>query len=1054
MKFPSVPLAAALFTLALPAAAEIIGVESFDYPNGALAGKDGGTFWDYQNTPPAGRFDTASTWINLNGTPNVTSGQLVTSGNGAVRRAYNGSTETTGAISDANVAKTVFYKVNVTTGPSVGAGDYFGISSMEGSAERFYFGKRGVGANWGVEQVGESGTNGGTNILANTTYTVVAQIDLPGNRIRLYVNPNLSATQSANTPTANQAYTGTAASTAVRFAAGTAVTWDNLVVATTWEELQVTVVTKLGDEDEGVFSLETPSDISLREAVNYSPNGSLIIFAPGLSGQTIALGGAQLGIDKALTIDASGLPGGLTVDANHTSRHFDVLFGKSLTLRGLTLTGGNAGSGGSITNVGTLTLTKCTLTGNSASGGGGAITNIGNLKLTHCTLTGNFTSGTGGAIYDEFGTLSLNHCTLSGNRASHGGALYLEENSLTLHNTIIAGNAAPLAPDVRDDGFSSGAITGVNLLGELAGSTLTAGATIFTGDAKLSPLGHFGGPVQTLHPLVGSPAIDAADSDDPGGTDARGFARFVDGDANFSTLLDIGAVEAGFVRTVTTTVDENNGAGGTGLSLREAFTFSTAPGDRIRFSENAFPATITLGSALTIPTTSGLFIDASNLSTPVTISGNNASRVFNIPATATVATHSLKIVNGKALNKTNGSAGENGGGILNLGSLSLFSSTVSSNAAGSGGFSFSGGGGGGSGGGIFSTGPLALTACTLSGNTSGTGGAGGGGSDGGDGGDGGGISSSGPLTLTACTLSGNATGDGGGSFNIGGNGGNGGSGGGIVKNDTTPYRLISCTIAGNRTGSGAPGSLSIGSAGAGGGVSGGFTTLENCLFSLNTRGLTTPSDLDTSITYIGANVLSIATANPATGPAPTINATAHLAPLGDYGGPTQTMALRPGSPARNAATGSTRTTDQRGFPLVGAPDIGAYEAGNALFTNFKAFIQETLPATSIPGEYDASFDFDGDGTSNELEWLAGTGVNNPASAFRLSLFTAEGDLKIIFSTITGRTYRLEQSTTLLGGSWSDSGLSPKAGNNALQNFIVTPTTGPPRNFYRVGISQP
>jgi hypothetical protein len=53
-----------------------------------------------------------------------------------------------------------------------------------------------------------------------------------------------------------------------------------------------------------------------------------------------------------------------------------------------------------------------------------------------------------------------------------------------------------------------------------------------------------------------------------------------------------------------------------------------------------------------------------------------------------------------------------------------------------------------------------------------------------------------------------------------------------------------------------------------------------------------------------------------------------LAPLGNYGGPTQTMALLPGSPAINAGkTGANiPTTDQRGEPRVGAPDIGAFES--------------------------------------------------------------------------------------------------------------------------------
>ncbi|MEO5715708.1 MAG: choice-of-anchor Q domain-containing protein [Luteolibacter sp.] len=49
-----------------------------------------------------------------------------------------------------------------------------------------------------------------------------------------------------------------------------------------------------------------------------------------------------------------------------------------------------------------------------------------------------------------------------------------------------------------------------------------------------------------------------------------------------------------------------------------------------------------------------------------------------------------------------------------------------------------------------------------------------------------------------------------------------------------------------------------------------------------------------------------------------------LAPLGEYGGPTRTMPPLPGSPAINAGT-TTLTTDQRGFPRVDTPDIGAVE---------------------------------------------------------------------------------------------------------------------------------
>jgi len=54
-----------------------------------------------------------------------------------------------------------------------------------------------------------------------------------------------------------------------------------------------------------------------------------------------------------------------------------------------------------------------------------------------------------------------------------------------------------------------------------------------------------------------------------------------------------------------------------------------------------------------------------------------------------------------------------------------------------------------------------------------------------------------------------------------------------------------------------------------------------------------------------------------------------LAPLGNYGGPTQTMALLPGSPAIDAGSSAyenSSKTDQRGEPIVGAPDIGAFES--------------------------------------------------------------------------------------------------------------------------------
>jgi hypothetical protein len=80
----------------------------------------------------------------------------------------------------------------------------------------------------------------------------------------------------------------------------------------------------------------------------------------------------------------------------------------------------------------------------------------------------------------------------------------------------------------------------------------------------------------------------------------------------------------------------------------------------------------------------------------VTISGNNASRVFQIDSGVTASLSGLAITGGRA---------SQGGGLYNLGTAMLTNCTVSGNTAG------------GSGGGVFNGGTATLTDCTVSGNT-------------------------------------------------------------------------------------------------------------------------------------------------------------------------------------------------------------------------------------------------------------------------------------------------------------------------------------------------
>ncbi len=87
----------------------------------------------------------------------------------------------------------------------------------------------------------------------------------------------------------------------------------------------------------------------------------------------------------------------------------------------------------------------------------------------------------------------------------------------------------------------------------------------------------------------------------------------------------------------------------------------------------------------------------------------------------------------------------------------------------------------------------------------------------------------------------------------------------------------------------------------------------------------------------------------------------HLMPLGDYGGPTETMLPIPGSPLIDAAQGFP-PTDQRGVARTGIPDIGATEftAEPTDISNDRASVWET--------------DIDADGLAFGIETMLGTDV--------------------------------------------------------------------------------
>jgi CSLREA domain-containing protein len=199
--------------------------------------------------------------------------------------------------------------------------------------------------------------------------------------------------------------------------------------------------------------------VSLREAIagaNAHP-GQTITFDPTVfaSAQTITLSLGQLELSNttgATTI--TSLAAGVTVSAGEAIRVFQVDGGVTASMSGLTITGvhdthvfGDRQGGGGVANYGgTLTLTDCTVSGNSvgASGafaeGGGVFNLSGTVNLINCTLSGNSASS-GAAVYSYKGQLTLTNCAISGNSAYYG-AVKVVYGSTVLTNCTVTDNTA------------------------------------------------------------------------------------------------------------------------------------------------------------------------------------------------------------------------------------------------------------------------------------------------------------------------------------------------------------------------------------------------------------------------------------------------------------------------------------------------------------------------------------------------------------------------------------------------------------------------------------
>jgi hypothetical protein len=205
---------------------------------------------------------------------------------------------------------------------------------------------------------------------------------------------------------------------------------------------------------------------SLRQALADAVDGDTINFDSSLNGQRITLTTGDLLVNKNVTISGPGA-NSLAVDANHASRVFYIASGKTVTISGLTITNGSATTyyfgGGIYNDHADLTVSNCTISGNSADQGvgGGIFNDQGTLTVSSSTLSGNSSWYGGGISNNWFGggsaTVTIANSTLSGNSASYGGGIYNEDGTLTLSNSTVSGNSAEYGGGgIENGGFSGG----------------------------------------------------------------------------------------------------------------------------------------------------------------------------------------------------------------------------------------------------------------------------------------------------------------------------------------------------------------------------------------------------------------------------------------------------------------------------------------------------------------------------------------------------------------------------------------------------------------------
>jgi len=221
-------------------------------------------------------------------------------------------------------------------------------------------------------------------------------------------------------------------------------------------------------------STEHPFD-AIQEGVDAAVNGDTVLV---LDGTYTGAGNRNVDVSgRLITVRSENGAATCIIDCEQVDRafKFGVIDSTGAVLDGFTIRNGHQGGWGGallVNHAGGPTVTRCVFVGNSAQVGGalsnvesqpefigcsfidnsaayqgGSIYNLGYLTIVDCQFNGNSVSGAdplygGGGIYIDGKAASISNSNFEGNSARQGGAIFIKAGYAALTDCDFSGNSA------------------------------------------------------------------------------------------------------------------------------------------------------------------------------------------------------------------------------------------------------------------------------------------------------------------------------------------------------------------------------------------------------------------------------------------------------------------------------------------------------------------------------------------------------------------------------------------------------------------------------------